>query len=94
VWEPELVAHFRQPEIFDPPPGFKEKNFEVPSGRAQDNFNDIQHTPSISARQDKWVNLLMLSMTDSIVGIYSKFHENAAWELGYGHETTIRLGHM
>jgi hypothetical protein len=44
--------------------------------------------------QGKFERILLHGLMDTKVGLYSTFHDNAAYHHGYGHPSTIRLAYM
>ncbi|KII94231.1 hypothetical protein PLICRDRAFT_675257 [Plicaturopsis crispa FD-325 SS-3] len=88
-----LVEPFVNPLFFPAPPDFLEKNFE----------KDVELVPAFLARirnmspqvaQEAFQGILLLSLADTKVGLYSTFHDYAVYIFGYDHPFTIRLAYM
>ncbi|CCL98058.1 uncharacterized protein FIBRA_00052 [Fibroporia radiculosa] len=95
IYEPSLVKPFRNGPINDPPPRFKENNFETEGSieRVCD-FSDRLKSLPPAAAQSELQKVLLSGLSKAAVGTYSIFHENTAYTLGYDHLETLRLAFM
>lgn len=93
TWTSEIVSAFKPPLPSPPPDGFLNKYFEKDVETVLDFCNC--HTGESGDQLDKETRKILLSnLNNTRVGIYSKFHDNSTYHLGYDHETTIRLAYM
>lgn len=92
IAEPSLVDGFHNPEFTHPPDDLHE-SFENEVEIVPDFMKRIEvMTPAMGERETR--NVLLLGLFDSKVGIYSAFHDNAVYTLGYDHKETIRMAFM
>jgi RNA-dependent RNA polymerase len=54
--------------------------------------DEIESSPDLA--QNSLQSRLLCGIAENNVGVYSKFHENAVYALGYDHDETLRLAHM
>jgi RNA-dependent RNA polymerase len=97
IWQPELVDPFvnadekytREPEgvmgCFDCEQGTVEEFLAARDGR--DGGGEGEEIKVLQKA------LLGALRDPGVVGMYSTFHENAIYHLGYGHEETVRLAY-
>jgi len=93
TWMSEIVSAFRPPPPNPSPDGFLENYFERDVETVQDFCN--RHMGKSEDQLAIEIRTTLLSgLSNSRVGTYSRFHDNATYHLGYDHETTIRLAYM
>ncbi|KAF7790007.1 hypothetical protein EIP86_000955 [Pleurotus ostreatoroseus] len=95
VYDPSIVNAFHQPPLTPEPPGFLDKYFQS-SGtilRVTRIIADIA-SPSHGTASRTLQKHLLQGLCDSPVGLYSMYHENCIYRLGYDHADTIRIAHM
>ena len=89
----EIVSAFKPPPFSPQPDGFLENYFERDVETVQDFCN--RHAGKSKDQLSVEIRTILLSgLSKTHVGIYSRFHDNATYHLGYNHETTIRLAYM
>lgn len=88
------MSHFTNSAYSTEPENFKE-NFEpegdIPLVATLD--NTMQLLSATEARV-QLQTALVTGLSDAAVGLYSTFHENAAYAYGYGDKRTIRNAYM
>ena len=93
VFDEALVSAFQQPDTVREPPDLMQ------------NFEPLDDVPTVASvvtqmRNQSWKRELILhdhlltGMAESKTGLYSKYHDNSVYELGYNHPTTIRNAFM
>ena len=88
-----LVGTFRQPQTVREPAGLM-LNFE-PLDEVPSVASVLARMDSDPSRRDAILHEHLLSgMAESKTGLYSKFHDNSVYELGYNHPITIRNAFM
>jgi len=89
----EIVSTFN-PSLSNPPPdGFLMQFFERDVETVLDFCS--QHTGKFEDQLAIETHTILLSaLSNTRVGTYSRFHDNATYHLGYDHPTTIRLAYM
>ncbi|KAI0033844.1 RNA dependent RNA polymerase-domain-containing protein [Vararia minispora EC-137] len=92
TWEPSLVESFTNTPLVVPPSTFISGNFERNGERLSDFCERLKNDSDRFAQE--LVQALLGGMSDRKVGLYSKFHDLACWQLGYDHPDTERLAHM
>lgn len=90
---PEIVSAFRPPEFSDPPERFMEQNFQK-EVETVDHFQKRLARLPRAIQQQQLQQIFLLGLGDTKVGLYSRFHDNSTYKLGYGHPETIRLAYM
>ena len=90
IVEPELVNAFENHALVDPPNKLLEANFE----REIEKVSEFLVNCSSKSREREVFKRLLLGLSDTKVGQYSNFHENAVYHLGYNHPETVRLAYM
>ncbi|KAI0640255.1 RNA dependent RNA polymerase-domain-containing protein [Trametes polyzona] len=97
IYDPRLVADFRNSPLAVQPPNFLKDNFE--------DQGTIEQVAAVAAkmlemandpdgRRKKLQNALLSDLSRPLVGAYSMFHENAAYVHGYDALETIRNAFM
>ena len=89
----EIVSAFKPPPPNQPPAGFLNKYFEKDVKTVLD-FCKQHKGESGGQSADEIRKILLSTLSNTQVGIYSKFHDNSTYNLGYDHPTTIRLAYM
>ncbi|WVR03757.1 hypothetical protein IAU60_000752 [Kwoniella sp. DSM 27419] len=96
IWDSSLVEPFTNASdtYADTPDDFVELNFDQEVVKGETFLEGISNanTEERVSRMQEW--LLASVQSDTMTGHYSNLHGNAAYELGYGHEETIRLARM
>lgn len=93
TWTNEIVSAFRPPPSSPPPDGFLKEYFERDVETVLEFSN--QHIGKSEDQLAVEIRTILLSgLSNTRVGIYSRFHDNAIYNLGYDHPTTIRLAYM
>jgi RNA-dependent RNA polymerase len=93
IFDPAIVEAFKQPEMVREPPDL------------MNNFEPLDVVPTVGAvlqqmKQDDWERDIILrkhlltGLAERRTGLYSKFHNNTIYQLGYDHPTTIRNAFM
>ncbi|KAL6307807.1 RNA dependent RNA polymerase-domain-containing protein [Sparassis latifolia] len=95
IFDPALVQHFTNPPLTTHAADFISENFK-PEGTIETVghlHSRLEGLPPVE-RQLELQKTLLSGLADKPVGIYSKFHEIAAYTLGYDHPDTIRNAFM
>ncbi|PCH34325.1 hypothetical protein WOLCODRAFT_135643 [Wolfiporia cocos MD-104 SS10] len=89
IYDQNIVNHFTNSAVNDPPPDFEHKNFDAEDGVKLLDLDKC--TYGSSSRDDfKVVQKVLLSgLSDTPVGLYSTFHENSAYVHGYDDVRTL-----
>ena len=96
IWQPEIVSKFENadPSYADPPPGLQDafvketETIETFMQRVPPDGNPQLHVRELQ-------KFLLGPLRDqSLVGIYSGFHDNAVYKHGYFHDEAKRLAYM
>ena len=96
IWQPEIVESFTNadPSYADSPPGLQDaflKNVETVESfleRAPPEKDAKRHLSEVQ-------KFLLSGIRDQhLVGMYSKYHDNAVYKYGYFHEEAKRLAYM
>ena len=95
IFQPEVVEAFKEPPLHysETPKNIKEY-FKPDNEKGVEflaRFNHLDEAAKIYELQE---HLLTAIRDTSVVGKYSKFHDNAIYTLGYTHPETIRLAYM
>lgn len=90
VVEPEIVNEFKNHELVNPPSDLFEKNFE----REIEKVSEFLVTCPSHLLEHEIFGRLLLGLSDTKVGQYSNFHENAVYKIGYNAPETVRLAYM
>ena len=89
----EIVSAFKSPPSTPPPDGFLREYFEKDVETVLDFCN--QHKGKSEDQLAVEIRTILLSgLSNTRVGTYSRFHDNATYHLGYDHPATIRLAYM
>jgi len=89
----EIVSAFKSPTSSPPPDGFLQEYFERDVETVLDFCN--QHKGKSEDQLAVEIRAILLSgIGNTRVGLYSKFHDNTTYHLGYDHPITIRLAYM
>jgi RNA-dependent RNA polymerase len=89
----EIVSTFKPPPPNPPPSGFLNKYFEKDVETVLD-FCTQHRGESRDHLAEEIRKILLSNLSNTRVGVYSKFHDNATYNLGYDNQTTIRLAYM
>ena len=93
TWMSEIVSAFKPPPSSPPPDGFLNEYFERDVETVLDFCN--QHKGKSEDQLAIETRTILLSgLSNTRVGIYSRFHDNATYHFGYDHPVTIRLAYM
>lgn len=90
ILEPELVHAFKNHKLVEPPKGLLENNFE----REIEKVSEFLVKCPEQYQEREIYKRLLLGLSDTKVGQYSNFHENAVYHLGYNAPDTVRLAYM
>lgn len=90
--EPSIVTKFENSAVFDAPPDLRD-SFEQ-EVEAVSSFLDRVSGLLQPQKESAYCRKLLSGLSDSKVGLYSQFHDNACYKLGYDNEETIRLAYM
>ena len=93
IFDESLVAPFMQPWTVREPDGLL------------DNFEPLDQVPTVAAVIQQMKNgpaekfsvlhdYLLSGLAESRTGLYSKYHDNAVYQLGYNHPTAVRNAFM
>lgn len=83
---------FNQPITVREPPDLRD-NFEREVEEVTAFMERTSKLPTLSKERELCMKLL-LGLSDSKVGLYSQFHDNASYSQGYNHSETVRLAYM
>ena len=89
----EIVSTFEPPPSNPPPDGFLRQYFERDIETVQ-GFCGQHREKSEDQLATETRTILLSALSNTRVGTYSKFHDNATYHLGYDDPTTIRLAYM
>jgi len=93
TWMSEIVSAFKPSPPSPPPDGFLQEYFERDVETVLDFCN--QHNGKSEDQLAIEIRTILLSgISNTRVGLYSKFHDNATYHLGYDNPITIRLAYM
>ena len=93
TWMSEMVSAFKPSPPSPPPDGFLQEYFERDIETVLDFCN--QHKGKSEDQLAIEIrNILLSGISNTRVGLYSKFHDNATYHLGYDNPITIRLAYM
>ncbi|KAF7295478.1 RNA-dependent RNA polymerase [Mycena indigotica] len=92
-WAAELLEKFENKPLVQPPPNFVEQYFEkdVKTGKS---FFDELASLSPEEAQKRYQEESLMGIHDTMVGLYSTFHDNAVLQFGYDHPNAILMAHM
>ncbi|KAK1232490.1 hypothetical protein PQX77_004341 [Marasmius sp. AFHP31] len=96
IRHPELVPSFNKKPLTLPPANLDE-NFQSEKKRTTAFARDIRHlidNNNVVDAQREFYRVALSGFTDSKVGIYSGWHDNAAAAHGYDSPQAIRLAHI
>jgi hypothetical protein len=91
-WAKLLLESFRNSPFCEPPADLLTRNFHREIETVVKFSQRVSSQPSTSQRDLQKVNLLGLA--DTKVGLYSIFHDNVVYKLGYGSEEAVRMAYM
>ncbi|KAF5368475.1 hypothetical protein D9758_002293 [Tetrapyrgos nigripes] len=92
TWCPEIVKPFRKKSLTVPPPGL-EDDFEAEIETIPDFRNRLASMP-LRNRQRAFQKSFLSGLTRVNVGMYSLFHDIAAWRWGLDSQKTTRLAYI
>ena len=96
IWQPEIVSRFKNASdrFASPPPGF-DAAFEKSKETVEDLFRRVPPERDHALHVRELQKYLLGSLRNqAAVGLYSKWHDNAVYNLGYFHDESIRLAYM
>ncbi|KAJ8455635.1 hypothetical protein ONZ45_g18889 [Pleurotus djamor] len=93
IWDQDIVRPFRNHPFVAEPPDFLAQNFEKQVQRVGE-FCDQVYQMDVAAAQRRILDVMLLNVCDSKVGVYSKFHDTAVWKHGLNHERAVLLAYM
>lgn len=94
-YDPALVQAFTNAdEKYSYEPESVAKCFKQHTETVGDVLRRTEGKPPVDQMREYQTFLLGAIQDTSIVGIYSSFHDVAAYTLGYDHEDTVRLVYM
>ena len=88
-----MVSAFKPPPSTPPPDEFLEQYFERDVETVLD-FCSRHRGKSEGQLAIETRTILLSGLSNTRVGTYSRFHDNATYHLGYDDPTTIRLAYM
>lgn len=91
-WSKLLTEHFRNSPFCEPPADLLSRNFHREIETVVKFSQRVSSEPSTSQRDLQKV--LLLGLADTKVGLYSIFHDNVVYRLGYASEEAIRMAYM
>ncbi|KAH8119803.1 RNA dependent RNA polymerase-domain-containing protein [Phellopilus nigrolimitatus] len=92
IAEPKIVDAFENSRIVDPPSDLR-SGFEREIEEVSAFISRVADLPAL-LKERELLKKLLSGLSDSKVGLYSKFHDNAAYSLGYDSPEAIRLAYM
>ncbi|KAG9222124.1 hypothetical protein CCMSSC00406_0009575 [Pleurotus cornucopiae] len=93
IWDPEIVAPFRNHPIVDEPKDFLADHFEKQVEKVPEFCQRLNNVSKAEAQRSIF-DILLLNVCDSKVGLYSKFHDCAVWQYGLNHPSAILMAYM
>lgn len=93
IWAPAIVETFSNSPFTPAPQEFLGNNFER-EVESVDAFRERAAALPPGEAQKEFQSILLLGLSDSKVGLYSNFHDNATYAYGYADPRTIRLAYM
>lgn len=92
IADQSIVNDFKNSSIVDEPADLRD-NFEREVEPVSAFLSRVEPLSQYH-KQYELCRKLLLGLSDSKVGLYSLFHDNAVYRLGYNHPDTIRLAYM
>jgi RNA-dependent RNA polymerase len=95
IWQPDIVNRFVNADLsLSLEPEGLAACFECEKGTVAEFLEKLGREP-VEVQIAELQKVLLGTIRDrSIVGTYSKFHENAIYKLGYGNKQSTDLAHM
>ncbi|KAF8167315.1 RNA dependent RNA polymerase-domain-containing protein [Crassisporium funariophilum] len=93
LWDPLLVSGFDNKPFTDAPKDFLSQNFYRDTETVE-HFCDRALSLSPRKAHEAFQEVLIANLSESKVGLYSMFHDNAIVKHGYGNELSIRLAYI
>lgn len=98
IHEPAIVREFHNAPVVERPADLTAQHFE-PLSKIQQVSSMHKELETLRQSSPSQASLslqkcLLSGLTDSRVGLYSRFHELSAYIHGYGHEETLRLARV
>ncbi|KAJ3558083.1 hypothetical protein NM688_g1122 [Phlebia brevispora] len=96
IFDEEIVTAFHGPALTPEPPNLIEECFQPADTilTVQDVIDAVESSPSTVLVARTLQRHLLQGLGESRVGLYSMFHENSIYELGYDNPISIRIGCM
>jgi hypothetical protein len=91
-WSKLLIEHFRNSPFSEPPPDLLTHNFHREIETVVKFSQRVSLQPSTCQRA--FQRVLLSGLDDKKVGLYSKFHDNAVYKLGYASKEAVRMAYM
>jgi RNA-dependent RNA polymerase len=91
-WSKLLLEHFKNSAFSEPPADLFTRNFHREVETVVKFSQRVSSQPSTPHRDLQKV--LLLGLADTKVGLYSIFHDNAVYKLGYASEEAVRMAYM
>ncbi|THH11616.1 hypothetical protein EW145_g546 [Phellinidium pouzarii] len=92
IAEPSLVNSFTNSPVVDEPKNLRDR-FEREVERVSSFLFRVKDMP-VQLMERELCKKLLHGLSESKVGLYSQFHDNAVYYLGYDHPETIMLAYM
>ncbi|THH18623.1 hypothetical protein EW146_g2394 [Bondarzewia mesenterica] len=93
TWDPSIVEPFRNSSFIPAPVDFINTNFDRQIETVEAFARRISNvSPDIAHRE--MIKVLLGGLTNSEIGRYSTFHDNAVYACGYTHPKAVRLAYM
>ncbi|KAF9471940.1 hypothetical protein BDN70DRAFT_868854 [Pholiota conissans] len=93
IYDQAIVAAFQNKPFTSAPANFRKENF-TRSVEKVEQFCDRVALLSERKAHEAFQLVLIASLAENNVGIYSSLHENAIIKYGYGHPNSIRLAYI
>ncbi|KAG5639652.1 hypothetical protein H0H81_008813 [Sphagnurus paluster] len=94
IREKSLVEPFKSKPLTEMPSDLLLNNFEGHPERVTHFAERVATMETLKDVQKTFQEILLLNLNDSKVGMYSNFHDYAAWQHGYDNPKSIRLAYM
>ncbi|KAI5121840.1 hypothetical protein M0805_003273 [Coniferiporia weirii] len=92
IAEPLIVNGFTNSRVVDAPEDLRDR-FEREIEKVSSFLSRVKDMPVLAKERELYKKLL-LGLSDSKVGLYSMFHDNAVYYLGYDSPEAVRLAYM
>ena len=95
IYEPSIVGNFTNKPIVEPTPDLLSKDYNSTTDIQR--VESVHATLSLSTPAQAHLILqkcLLSGLSDSKIGLYSKFHEVAIYMYGYDSQKSIRIADM